>query len=159
MRRECSDGPAANRGRSPIARRRRGPPSALPSARHRSLRAQPIDRSPRRAEPPPEVAHLQRMRRPQKGRAVQNVKLFLPCSRAVRSWQARCSLGSRRAASLTKILRALGTPEDEFGRFTFLRRVALVPDGAPLPFKPDIELIDTHPRSTTPCPASCAPTR
>ena len=47
--------------------------------------------------------------------------------------------------SLTKILRALGTPEDEFGRLTFLRRVALVPDGAPLPFKPDIELIDTPP--------------
>jgi cellulose biosynthesis protein BcsQ len=47
--------------------------------------------------------------------------------------------------SLTKILRALGTSEDEFGRLTFLRRVALVPDGAPLPFKPDIELIDTPP--------------
>jgi cellulose biosynthesis protein BcsQ len=47
--------------------------------------------------------------------------------------------------SLTKILRALGTPDDEFGRLTFLRRVALVPDGAPLPFRPDIELIDTPP--------------
>jgi cellulose biosynthesis protein BcsQ len=47
--------------------------------------------------------------------------------------------------SLTKILRALGTQEDVFGRLAFLRRVALVPDGAPLPFRPDIELIDTPP--------------
>jgi len=47
--------------------------------------------------------------------------------------------------SLTKSLRALGTPEDGFGRLTFLRHVALVPDGAPLPFKSDIELIDAPP--------------
>jgi cellulose biosynthesis protein BcsQ len=47
--------------------------------------------------------------------------------------------------SLTKVLRALGTQEDAFGRLVFLRRVALVPDGSPLPFRPDIELIDTPP--------------
>jgi cellulose biosynthesis protein BcsQ len=47
--------------------------------------------------------------------------------------------------SLTKVLRALNATEDDFGRLHFLRRVVLVPDGAPLPFEPDIELIDTPP--------------
>ena len=47
--------------------------------------------------------------------------------------------------SLTKVLRALSAAEDDFGRLHFLNRVVLVPDGAPLPFQPDIELIDTPP--------------
>jgi cellulose biosynthesis protein BcsQ len=39
----------------------------------------------------------------------------------------------------------LGARRDEFGRRHFLKRLVLVPDGAPLPFRPDFELIDTPP--------------
>lgn len=47
--------------------------------------------------------------------------------------------------SLTDILDGLGARRDEFGRRHFLKRLMLVPDGAPLPFRPDFELIDTPP--------------
>jgi len=47
--------------------------------------------------------------------------------------------------SLTDILDGLGARRDEFGRRAFLKRLVLVPDGAPLPFRPDVELIDTPP--------------
>jgi chromosome partitioning protein len=51
--------------------------------------------------------------------------------------------------TLSEALRALGAPVDEFDRQPFLRRMVLVPDGSPLPFRPDIELIDTPPDITT----------
>ena len=47
--------------------------------------------------------------------------------------------------SLTDILDGLGAHRDEFGRRHFLKRMVLVPDGGPLPFRPDFELIDTPP--------------
>jgi len=47
--------------------------------------------------------------------------------------------------SLTDILDGLGARRDEFGRRHFLKRMVLVPDGAPLPFRADFELIDTPP--------------
>ncbi len=51
--------------------------------------------------------------------------------------------------TLSEALRALGAPVDEFDRQPFLRRMVLVPDGSPLPFRPDVELIDTPPDITT----------
>ncbi len=51
--------------------------------------------------------------------------------------------------TLSEALRALGSPVDEFGRQAFLRRMVLVPDGSPLPYRPDVELIDTPPDITT----------
>jgi chromosome partitioning protein len=51
--------------------------------------------------------------------------------------------------TLSEALRALGSPVDEFDRQPFLRRMVLVPDGSPLPFRPDVELIDTPPDITT----------
>ncbi len=51
--------------------------------------------------------------------------------------------------TLSEALRVLGGPVDEFGRVPFLRRLVLVPDGSPLPFLPDVELIDTPPDITT----------
>jgi hypothetical protein len=50
--------------------------------------------------------------------------------------------------TLSEALRALGAPVDEFDRQPFLRRMVLVPDGSPLPYRPDIELIDTPPDIT-----------
>lgn len=47
--------------------------------------------------------------------------------------------------TLSEALRALGSPVDEFDRQPFLKRMVLVPDGSPLPFRPDVELIDTPP--------------
>jgi cellulose biosynthesis protein BcsQ len=47
--------------------------------------------------------------------------------------------------SLTDVLDGLGARRDEFGRRHFLKRLVLVPDGAPLPLRPDVELIDTPP--------------
>ena len=47
--------------------------------------------------------------------------------------------------SLTDILDGLGARRDEFNRRHFLKRLVLVPEGAPLPFRPDFELIDTPP--------------
>lgn len=47
--------------------------------------------------------------------------------------------------SLTEVLDGLGAERDEFGRRRFLKRMVLVPDGAPAPFKADFELIDTPP--------------
>ena len=51
--------------------------------------------------------------------------------------------------TLSEALRALGSPVDEFDRQRFLQRMVLVPDGSPLPFRPDVELIDTPPDITT----------
>ena len=51
--------------------------------------------------------------------------------------------------TLSEALRALGSPVDEFDRQPFLRRMVLVPDGSPLPFRADVELIDTPPDITT----------
>jgi chromosome partitioning protein len=50
--------------------------------------------------------------------------------------------------TLAEALRALGAPIDEFDRQAFLKRMVLVPDGSPLPFRPDVELIDTPPDIT-----------
>jgi chromosome partitioning protein len=50
--------------------------------------------------------------------------------------------------TLAEALRALGSPIDEFDRQPFLKRMVLVPDGSPLPFRPDVELIDTPPDIT-----------
>jgi len=47
--------------------------------------------------------------------------------------------------SLTEVLQALGRHQDAHGRIQFLRRVVLVPDQAPLPFRPDYEILDTPP--------------
>ena len=47
--------------------------------------------------------------------------------------------------SLTEVLDGLGAERDELGRRHFLKRMVLVPDGAPDPFRPDFELIDTPP--------------
>jgi chromosome partitioning protein len=51
--------------------------------------------------------------------------------------------------TLSEALRVLGAPLDEFDRQSFLRRMVLVPDGSPLPYRPDVELIDTPPDITT----------
>jgi chromosome partitioning protein len=51
--------------------------------------------------------------------------------------------------TLSEALRALGSPIDEFERQPFLKNLVLVPEGSPLPFRPDIELIDTPPDITT----------
>jgi chromosome partitioning protein len=51
--------------------------------------------------------------------------------------------------TLSEALRALGAPVDEFDRQPFLRHMVLVPDGSPLPYRPDVELIDTPPDITT----------
>jgi hypothetical protein len=53
-------------------------------------------------------------------------------------------------------LRALGTPEDEFGRLTFLRHMALAQMERPFRSNPILSSSTRHPRSTTPYPASCA---
>ena len=47
--------------------------------------------------------------------------------------------------SLTEVLDGLGAERDEFGRRHFLKRMVLVPDGTPVPFRADFELIDTPP--------------
>lgn len=47
--------------------------------------------------------------------------------------------------SLTEVLDGLGAERDEFGRRHFLKRMVLVPDGIPVPFRADFELIDTPP--------------
>jgi len=47
--------------------------------------------------------------------------------------------------TLTNVLRALGTPMDAYGRMPFLKRMVLVPDGSPLPFRADVEVLDTPP--------------
>ena len=47
--------------------------------------------------------------------------------------------------SLTEVLDGLGAERDDLGRRHFLKRLVLVPDGVPDPFRPDFELIDTPP--------------
>jgi chromosome partitioning protein len=47
--------------------------------------------------------------------------------------------------SLTEVLDGLEAGRDQYGRRQLQRRLVLVPEGAPLPFRPDVELIDTPP--------------
>jgi cellulose biosynthesis protein BcsQ len=47
--------------------------------------------------------------------------------------------------SLTEVLDGLEAERDKFGRRHLQRRLVLAPDGVPLPFRPDFELIDTPP--------------
>jgi cellulose biosynthesis protein BcsQ len=47
--------------------------------------------------------------------------------------------------SLTEVLDGLGAERDHFGRRYFLKRMVLVPEGVPIPFRAEFELIDTPP--------------
>jgi cellulose biosynthesis protein BcsQ len=105
----------------------------------------------RRAQVVPLVAEM-RVARPYRvavahrkgGQAKTTTTFYLARELAARGYRVvvRDTDGQR---SLTEVLDGLGAERDDLGRRHFLKRLVLVPDGAPEPFRPDFELIDTPP--------------